>query len=297
MIGEVMDVAIAGAGLSALGFLSTYRGPGPVVALEYRDRPGGSLAPVLPSHEFREESMIVQHVAGLEETVRTGATAVGLLPALRSGEPHTLLVRTRVGTENLRARRVVIASGGLECTRESGQIPGSRPAGVVTPVLVHEFLDRGLLPGRTAVLFGAGRYVSETARRMLGAGIDTTVVVPLRSLDAIDPDIPSIGRSRLVTVSGRSRLESVTVQEAGAAAEMVLTADLLVYAAGMEANVLWLKGSGVDLTPDGRVAVDGEYRTSIAGVHAIGTAVRPLLDHDGSVQMGRELAAQLEAAA
>lgn len=173
------DLAVVGAGLTALGALRAGVATGPTVVIEYQDAPGGFLAPALPAEGFEREWELVRGFtppAGV--TILCGATAVGLLPAASLREPHTLLVRRKHGTEQVKARTVLIACGGLEATRESAQVPGTRPAGVMTPALVHGLLNRGYLPGRRAVVYGASRYATATARRLLEAGAEVTLVPP-----------------------------------------------------------------------------------------------------------------------
>ncbi len=203
-------------------------------------------------------------------------TAVGLLPAFESGEPHTLIARQRQGTMEIRARRVLIACGGLELTREHAQIPGTRPAGVLTPILAHQLLLRGYLPGKRAVIYGDSNYALATSRRLTDSGVEVTYV----GLNA-----------ELVEVRGFPRLEVVRFRRDGQLFD--LQADTLIYAVGMTANTHWLKGSGIIPKTDGTIEVDRNYQTNIPGIFAVGTVISPSLDHTGSIAMGKEVASLL----
>ena len=176
---RLYDLAIVGAGLSALSALQAGIASLRTVVLDYQDAPGGFLKAALPAPGFEEAWELVQS-SRIPQQVTTfyGTTAVGLLPALEAGEPHVLIVRQRQGTEEIHAQRVLIACGGLELTREHAQIPGTRPAGVITPVLAHQLLSRGYLPGKRAVVYGDSRYVRATAQRLAGVGIEVTLVLP-----------------------------------------------------------------------------------------------------------------------
>src|SRR5215470_9490909 len=133
------DLAIVGAGLSALSALHAGIAINSTIVLDYQDTPGGFLYPALPAPGFEDAwELISSFHLPQEVAAYFGATAVGLLPAFAGGEPHTLLVRLRQGTVEVRARQVLIACGGLEITREQAQIAGTRPVGVVTPILVHQ---------------------------------------------------------------------------------------------------------------------------------------------------------------
>lgn len=161
------NLAIVGAGLSALSALRAGVANERTVVLDYQDAPGGFLRSALPAPGFEDAwELISSFRLPQKVTAYFEATAVGLLPAFDAGEPHILLVRLRQGTIEIRAQRVLIACGGLETTREQAQIPGTRPAGVITPVLVHQLLARGYLPGRQAVVYGDARYVQATAQRL-----------------------------------------------------------------------------------------------------------------------------------
>lgn len=320
------DLAVVGAGLAALSALRAGVAAGPTVVIEYQDAPGGFLAPALPAAGFEQEWELVRGFAPpAGVTVLCGATAVGLLPAASLGEPHALLVRRKQGTEQVKARTILIACGGLEATRESAQVPGTRPAGVMTPALAHGLLNRGYLPGRRAVVYGASRYAAATARRLSEAGAEVTLVPPMRSeeLDGMRGDRLEVGGPRetagdrleacvwtetsgdwrvdvsldgltveapaeLMEIGGSPRLERVALRRHGGVVDVPV--DTLVYAAGMAANAHWLKGSGVETGAHGAVLVDSAYRTNVPRVYATGTVVAPSLDHVGSIAMGKEVA-------
>ena len=89
-------------------------------------------------------------------------------------------------------------------------------------------------------------------------------------------------------VEGFPRLERVTFSRDGQAHQAA--ADTLVYGVSMLANTHWLMGSGIELAPDGAIAVDERYRTNIPGVYAVGTVIAPSLDHADSIAMGKEVA-------
>ncbi|MBX6341116.1 MAG: FAD-dependent oxidoreductase, partial [Thermomicrobiaceae bacterium] len=75
--------------------------------------------------------------------------------------------------------------------------------------------------------------------------------------------------------------------------EVTVRADGLVYAVGLLPNTHWLRGSGVEVGPDGAIVVDEGYRASVPGIYAVGTVVAPSLDHERSIAMGEEVAATL----
>src|SRR6266566_4753202 len=140
---DLYDLAIVGAGQSALSALSSGIAGEKTIVIDYQEAPGGFLREALPAHGFEEAWDLIEsfHMPS-EVTACFKISVVGLLPALEPGEPHTLI-----------ARRLLIASGGLELTREHAEIPGTRPAGVITPILAHQLLSLGYLPGKRAVIY------------------------------------------------------------------------------------------------------------------------------------------------
>jgi hypothetical protein len=278
------DLAVVGAGLSALSALRAGLAREGTIVLDYQDTPGGFLCHALPTPGFEDAWQLIQSFRSQQGiSTCSGATAVGLLPALRPGEPHTLLTRLREGTIQIRARRVLLACGGLEMTREQAQIPGTRPAGVMTPILVHQLLARGYLPGRRAIVYGDTHYARVTMQRLIDAGMQAILIAPTTSKRTHGQTC-----AELAEIAGFPRLECVTLRRDDQFFDV--PADTLVYAAGMRANTHWLKGSGISTAPDGRIQVDTHYQTSVRGIYAIGTVVAPSLDHTDSIAMGKRAA-------
>ncbi len=272
------DLAIAGAGLSALSAIAAGLGRRRTIMFDYQDEPGGFLKHALPAPGFETAWELIRSTRipqGL--TACYGATVVGLLPAFEGGEPHTLVVRQKQGTSQVQAKRVLIACGGLEIPREHAQIPGSRPAGVMTPIMAHQLLAQGYLPGKRAIVYGDAHYSRVTAQRLADAGVAVSLI--------------SASEAQLVAIEGSPRLQRVTFRRAGETSSM--EADLLVYSVGMMANTHWLKGSGISTAEDGAVQVDAGYETNVPGIYAVGTVIAPSLDHVDSLAMGKEVASLL----
>jgi thioredoxin reductase len=294
---KLYDLAIVGAGLSALSALQAGIASARTVVLDYQEHPGGFLKAALPAPGFEEAWELVQS-SRIPQRVTTfyGTTAVGLLPAFEAGEPHVLIVRQRQGTEEVHAQRVLIACGGLELTREHAQIPGTRPAGVITPMLAHQLLSRGYLPGKRAVVYGDSRYARATAQRLAGVGIEVTLVLPAkveatRAAGQPEGKQPSLTGAELIAIEGFPRLEKVKFRRDGEFFDV--PADTLVYGTGMMANTHWLKGSGIITGEYGTIQVNSFYQTNVQGVYAVGTVIAPSLDHAGSIAMGKEVASLL----
>ncbi len=232
---DMYDLAIVGAGLSALSAIAAGLGRERTIVLDYQDEPGGFLKHALPAPGF-EAAWELMCSTRMAQTVTACFSAT-----------------------------------------EYAQIPGSRPAGVMTPIMVHQLLAQGYLPGKQAIVYGDARYTSITAQRLASAGVAVSLISP--------------SEARLVAIEGSPRLQRVILDRAGETYSV--EADMLVYSAGMMANTHWLKGSGISVAADGTVQVDASYQTNVPGVYAVGTVIAPSLDHVDSLAMGKEVASLL----
>ncbi|MEA2391023.1 MAG: dihydrolipoamide dehydrogenase [Solirubrobacteraceae bacterium] len=188
------------------------------------------------------------------------------------------------GTE-IGAGTVILATGSVK-----RPIPGAQFGGRVIGTEEAWALEE--LP-RTMAVVGAGASGAEIASAYARLGVEVSLFEALdRVLPTEDADISKaagrglqkqgmkIHTSTLVenVESGESSVKFTHGGEAG-------EADWLVIAAGRGPDVegLGLEESGVKLTEDGLVEVDGAMRTSAKGVYAIGDLVPgPALAHKAS---------------
>ena len=117
----VYELAIVGAGLSALSAIAAGLGREQSILLDYQDERGGFLQHALPAPGFEAAWELIRSTR-IPQSITTcfGATVVGLLPAFEGGEAHTLVVRQRQGTSQVQAKRILIACGGLGCGSSAG---------------------------------------------------------------------------------------------------------------------------------------------------------------------------------
>ena len=175
------------------------------------------------------------------------------------------------------AEKVVLAAGGYIQPREHLPIAGPRGSGIMTADFVHAALDRGLLPGRRALVIGSGRAARAAASRLRSAGVE---VREERDWQA--------GPLPVDAVRGDRRLEAVRVND------LWLEVDTLVLAHRLLPATFLLRGLGlVDGRPDQPSPVDPDGATSLSGLWAVGTCVRPDVDHIGSITDGLALGTRL----
>jgi len=102
---------------------------------------------------------------------------------LRAGLELRMLSPSGVSRASTKA--LVLATGGREQTRGNLLLPGTRPAGVLTAGAALRLLTAtGRLPGRRAVLAGAGRWANLAAQKLERAG--TAIVGHVPEVATID---------------------------------------------------------------------------------------------------------------
>lgn len=184
-------------------------------------------------------------------------------------DTHTI----RVGGRTLGARNILIATGSWP---RVPSFPGSELA-----ITSNEAFHLPEFPRRALVL-GGGYIAVEFAGIFAGLGAETTLVyrgeLLLRGFDeGVRRFVTEEMRGKGVDVRMPSRL--VALEQAGRRTLRcrfqdgdVLEADLVLAAAGRApaSGGMGLEAAGVRLAADGAVVVDGEYRTSVPHIFAVG---------------------------
>jgi 3-phenylpropionate/trans-cinnamate dioxygenase ferredoxin reductase subunit len=222
--------------------------------------------------EETKEHTLLHREAWYEEhdvELRLGSSAVHLDSTDREVELST--------GERISYQQILIATGGRNRTLE---VPGIDLEGVHA-LRTLEDADRiraEARAGRTAVVVGAGFIGCEVTAslRLLGVEVEVVEVFDAPLLRAVGPEvgrvIEGIHRDRGVRYhfedgverfEGDSRVERVVTTTGRR-----LDCDFVVVGVGIQPNVEWLEGSGVQV--DNGVLVDERCRTSVEGVYAAG---------------------------
>ncbi|HEX5416775.1 MAG TPA: hypothetical protein VFZ25_13990, partial [Chloroflexota bacterium] len=256
---------------------STERGARPVI-VERASSPAGALRSCLTSIGRPEEREAVRQLEQAVEEGRIHARYDTTVIGLTAGDDSwRVRVQDHLGSHEVRAHRVVVATGGYVQPREHLPIAGPRGSGIITADFVHAALDAGLRPGRLAVIVGDGRYARGTAERLKAAGIDIARQVP-----GAPEQLP------VDELRGDRRLEAVRVDGHW------IDADTLVLAHRLLPSVFFLRDTGlIDGRPGVPVPVDAAGATRLAGVWAVGTCQAPDVDHRTSLEAGRQLGERL----
>ncbi|MBG9389449.1 glutathione-disulfide reductase [Caenimonas aquaedulcis] len=197
------------------------------------------------------------------EIVRGWATLTG---------PHAVSVRTTHGVKAIKAKHILVATGGTPSVPE---FPGREH--VLTS---DSMFDLDPFPKRLVVV-GGGYIACEFASIFNGLGSKVTQLYRGEQvLRGFDPDVRGF-IAREMTRSGidlrigtdvRSIARSAHGLDVKLSDNSTLQADVVLYATGRVPNVngLGLDAAGVKQGKDGAIAVDGTYATSVPSIHAVG---------------------------
>ena len=222
-----------------------------------------------------------------------GATVVDL-----TGE-RTVWAATRQGLLEFQAKAVVLAMGCRERTRGAIAIPGTRPAGIYNAGVAQSYINlHDRMVGRRAVILGSGDIGLIMARRLTLEGARVLGVFEVQSYPnglprnlrqcLEDYGIPLFLGHTVVDVSGRDRLESVTVAQVDGRGRPMpetwrtIPCDTLILSVGLIPENELSLAAGVTLDPNTKGAVvDEGYETDVPGIFAAGNVlqVHDLVDH------------------
>ncbi|MFS0918485.1 NAD(P)/FAD-dependent oxidoreductase [Brevibacillus sp. 179-C 1.1 NHS] len=275
------ELVIIGAGISGLtAALSAWEGGvSSVLIIDYQKRRGGFTLPYWSSDEFALEREQLEKTASLPYEIHEQSTVVGFFPG-GNGQLHQLYVQSPMGTYSVEAKKVLIASGSLEKPREAHKIPGTRPAGVMTPMMAAQLLERGYQPGRKIVLIENGRISRSTAVLL---GKETSNLVKYAESDW-----------ELTSVKGLSRVEGVQLRNRMTDERNEVACDTLIFAKGRVPCTFFLKGTPIERDHHDAIVVDASGKTNLPDIYAAGSCT--CLgddDHTNSIALAKETAKHL----
>ena len=228
----------------------------------------------------RVNDVIRRECLVLEDQLRRNGVAV-IRGAASFVDPHTVLVQADGSLRQVSAERILVAVG-----TTPGIAAASAPDGVA--ITSDQIIALRRLPRAMAVV-GAGIIGIEYASMFAALGVEVTVVDrrerPLEFLDhEIVDELVHQMRKRRVTFRFGEAVASVASHEGPdttARAVLVLesgkriTTELALFSVGRQGatEALNLHAAGLDADARGRLAVDGEFRTSVPHIYAAGDVI------------------------
>ncbi len=195
------------------------------------------------------------------------------------------------GYRILKSKSIVLAMGCRERTRGAIQLPGSRPAGILTAGAAQKYVNiLGYSIGKRVVILGSGDIGLIMARRMTLEGAKVLACVELMPYSSgltrnivqclNDFDIPLYLSHTITDIRGDKRLSSVTVSRVDncfqtiAGTEMEFLCDTLLLSIGLIPENELTRDAGIvlDARTHGAVVFEN-METTVPGVFACGNAL------------------------
>lgn len=200
------------------------------------------------------------------------------------------------GGYDVRFQNLILATGSREIPFGSLRIPSARPAGIFGAGEAQYLINRlGIMPGRRAVILGAGDIGLIMCRRFLFEGLDVAAVVEagpkpggvIRNVQTCvrDYGIPLLTSSTVIAVHGTSHVEAVTVASLDDTRRPIpntlrhIACNTLLVAVGLVPEVDLALDLG--LPKEGRgLACTSEGRTALTWLWVCGNSARihPIVD-------------------
>jgi dihydrolipoamide dehydrogenase len=241
----------------------------------------------LGTSQHRKQQVVDRLTRGLETLLKQRKVTIvpGRGSLIDAGARH---IRVSDGTE-LQGDALILATGSAPRA-----LPGTDFDGEVVLSSDH-VLQLQEVPGR-AVIIGGGAIGCEFASFLADVGSEVTVLEALPQIltgvdkDAADVVVRQFKKRGIKVETGvaitaiERRGNEATVRYRGAGGDQELTVDKVVVSIGRRprSEGINLEGSGVEIDPRGHIVVDGQMRTAVAGVYAVGDVVAtPQLAHVG----------------
>ena len=309
---ETADIAIIGSGPAGLSAAITLRKRGirQVVVLERDGEAGGVPRHCAhPPYGLREFGRIMTgpaYAKRLAERARAAGVQIRCLHSVTQLLPGGQLeIATPDGRKQLRAERVLIATGARETPRSARLISGDRALGILNTGALQAYINlQGLTPFRRPVIVGTELVSLSAIATCQTHGIRPVCVIeqndrptarwPLTLFPRL-LGIPLLLNSELRAIQGTARVEAVTVQAAGGATRDIACDGVLLTGAFVpEASLVRGGHLLLDQGTQGPV-IDQFGRCSDPSYFAAGNILRAIETAGWSFREGHRIALCLAA--
>ena len=251
----------------------------------------------LPRMLARKEEVVAKLCSGIaglfkQAKIHSVQGTARLLPATAAGSHQVEVTAAGGKTQTLTAQRVLLATGSRSI--ELADLPWDGEQ----VVFAREALSFAAVPKHLLVVGGGyiGLELGSVWRR-LGAEVTVVEMLP-RLLPLNDRQGAELLQRRLEEAGMKIRLETrvtglhrkgeelrVQLQKGETTEELVCDKVLVAVGRRPETEGLGLEEAGIALDDRGRVKVDDDFQTSLAGVYAIGDLLPgPMLAHKASAE-------------
>lgn len=296
------DVAVIGGGAAGIAAAAAAAREGAsVLVLDREADQGGILKQCIHNgfglHRFGEEltgpEYASRELAGLHGLAVDVAAEASVLSFGRDeGDGLHVSYVDPLGSHEVRAGAVVLATGSRERGVGALDVAGERPAGVYSAGSAQNLMNlQGCLPGKEAVILGSGDIGLIMARRLAFSGARVVGVFEINQepsglrrniVQCLDDfGIPLYTGRTVTRIEGEGRLEAVEVSRVDpqtfkpiAGTQQRIACDTLLLSVGLVPENTMASAAGVQLDPvTGGPVVDDDFQTGVDGVFACGNAL------------------------
>ena len=294
-----IDILIIGGGPAGLAAaVGAYEaGARNILILEREDALGGILKQCIHNgfglHTFKEELTGPEYAQRFIDKVLEYNIPFQLNSMVLniSGDKVVTCVSHEHGLQQFQAGAIILCMGCRERPRGALGIPGERCSGIFTAGTAQKLVNlEGYLPGKKVVILGSGDIGLIMARRMTFIGAKVLCCVELMPYSSglkrnivqclNDYDIPLYLSHTVVDISGKERLEGVTIAEVDSSlkpipgTEQYIPCDTLLLSVGLLPENELSEMAGVELSQNTSGAiVDEMLQTSVPGIFAAGNVL------------------------
>jgi NADPH-dependent 2,4-dienoyl-CoA reductase/sulfur reductase-like enzyme len=294
-----IDVAVIGSGPAgmAAAIKAKEEGAKHVLILERQEQLGGLLHQCvhngfglfyfgqdLTGPEYAHRFVEKVRDLGIQVLLETMVTRI-------SSDRQLTAVNHHEGYLRFRPKSIVLSMGCRERSRGQLNVPGTRPAGILTAGTAQRFVNvEGFVPGKKVVILGSGDIGMIMARRLTLEGAKVEAVVEIlpyvggltrNEVQCLhDFQIPLFLEHTITMIHGEQRVEAVTIAKVDKDkkpindTEQVIACDTLLLSVGLIPENELSKMAGVKLDPStGGPIVDQWRETTVSGIFAGGNVV------------------------
>ena len=293
------DLVIIGAGAAGLSSaLAAYQnGIVEILILEKEEDAGGILNQCIHTgfglHTFHQEmsgpAYAQKCIDLVEQTPIEIQTSTMVLSV--SQDRVVTCSSSKHGLQKIQAKAIVFATGCRERSRGAIQLPGTRPAGIMSAGTAQRYLNiDGWLVGKKVLILGSGDIGLIMARRMTLEGAEVVAVAELmpysnglpRNLKQCldDFNIPLYLSHTITDIKGHHRVQQVVLSQVDeklqpiAGTEKVFDVDTVLLSVGLIPENSLLEDAGAVLHPRTKgPIVDERCMTSLEGIFACGNSL------------------------
>ncbi|GAA0094592.1 FAD-dependent oxidoreductase [Clostridium perfringens] len=184
-----------------------------------------------------------------------------------------LCTSSEYGVEKIKGKKIIIANGGKEKSRNAVQIPGDRTAGVLTVGMAKKIFGiKNMVPGKNIFIVGDSTlYMIQEDLKKHNIKV-SGIITDKNKNEVFNLSENLYSGYEIIAIHGEGRVSSVTIKNGDE--KKNIKCDTVIFAYPMISDGLVALRSGIKLNPNTTgPAVDENLETSNKNIYACGNAI------------------------